>query len=150
MILDRLDKCSQYKGLHQGLDAGFAFLHQPGLADLPAGRHAIDGDRLYVMIVREDGRGHDGAKLEAHRNYIDIQLTLSGAEQIGWRATSECRDCTDPYTSERDLVFFGDRPETWLDVPPGKFAIFFPGDAHAPLGGAGALHKAVVKVRVEW
>jgi beta-galactosidase beta subunit len=35
---------------------------------------------------------------------------------------------------------------TWVAVPPGSFAIFFPHDAHAPLGGEGRVKKAVVKV----
>lgn len=150
MILDRLDLASRYYGTHPGFAAAFAALAQPGLAELPSGKHTIDGDRLYLMVNRDPGRGQDGAKLEAHRNYIDIQLTLVGQEVIGWKALEECKDCTETYTPERDVAFWSDRPESWFAVPPGKFAIFFPADVHAPLGGQGELLKIVVKVAVNW
>jgi len=150
MILDRLNQAARYHQTHPGFAAAFAALAKPGLAELPSGKHVLDGDRLYLMVNRDPGRGQGGAKLEAHRNYIDIQLTLAGQEVIGWKSLDECRDCSEPYTAERDVAFWADRPESWFAVPPGKFAVFFPADVHAPLGGDGDLLKIVVKVAVDW
>jgi biofilm protein TabA len=55
-----------------------------------------------------------------------------------------------PYTAEREVMLFADRPETWFVVKPGSFTIFYPQDAHAPLAGSGETRKAVMKVAVDW
>ena len=47
-----------------------------------------------------------------------------------------------------DIEFFFDPPQTYLALKPNMFALFFPGDAHAPMISDGAVHKCVVKVRV--
>lgn len=164
MILDRLSGWRRYALLHDGFTAAFQALAEPRTADLPAGRHMIDGDRLYLVIGREQGRGREGAKLESHRRYIDIQLTLAGQEEIGWLPLADClapvkrasslapSDGNDdePYDANRDIAFYSAPPETWLAMPPGTFAIFYPDDAHAPLAGRGHLVKAVAKVALEW
>ncbi len=148
MILDALTEWRRYATVHPDLPRAFEFLQRAGLASLAAGRHAIDGDRVYVLIDDRAGRGREGAQLEAHHKYIDVQLTIEGGEEIGWRPLAGCRRRAGEFDEGRDIGFFDDRPETWLAVPPGHFAIFFPTDAHAPLGGRGALKKAIVKIAV--
>jgi YhcH/YjgK/YiaL family protein len=144
MILDVLTEAGRYTSLHPAFARAFAFLASTDLASLPEGRTDIDGDRLFVILDRKDGRGHDAARLEAHRRYIDIQLTLSGAEEIGWTPLASCTAPDGTFDDSKDVGFFIGTPSTWLRVAPGSFAIFFPQDAHAPLGGRGALVKAMV------
>lgn len=144
MVLDQLTNASRYATLHPLFARAFAFLEN--VRTLPEGRHDIDGDRLYVLMQDADGKGHKAARLEAHRAYIDIQLTLEGIEEIGWSPLAACRPAD--FDSAKDIGFFDDRPHVWLTLPPAHFAIFFPSDAHAPLGGMGKLRKAVVKVAV--
>ncbi len=45
-------------------------------------------------------------------------------------------------------MFYADRPLAWIDLPVGKFMIFYPEDAHAPLAATGDNVKAVIKVAV--
>ena len=149
MILDTLAHAARYAGMHPGFAPAFEFLATADLAALAPGRHEIDGDRLYVSVDHKDGRGEDGARLEAHRRYIDIQLTIGGEEEIGWAPLASCVAPDGPFDETKDIVFFGDTPSAWVKVPPGSFAIFFPEDAHAPLGGHGRLKKAIVKIAVE-
>jgi len=146
MILDRLAAADRYAALHPAFKAAFEFLRRPGAAALPPGRIELDGPRLYVAIDHKDGRGREGARLEAHRKYIDIQFTVAGDEVIGWRPAADCTRRAVPYDPEKDIEFFADAPETWLAVPPGTFAIFFPEDGHAPLAGSGPVRKLIVKV----
>ena len=54
------------------------------------------------------------------------------------------------FDAARDVTFFSDRPDSWLSLPAGHFAIFFPDDAHAPLAGRGTLKKAIVKIAIDW
>jgi biofilm protein TabA len=146
MVLDTLALAGRYSALHPGFAAAFAFLTKTNLASLAAGRHDIDGDRIFVLIDHTDGRGRHGARLEAHRRYIDIQYTFEGMEEIGWTPVAACRPFAGGFDDAKDIGFFDDRPATWVSVPPGYFVIFFPDDAHAPLGGQGRLKKAIVKV----
>jgi YhcH/YjgK/YiaL family protein len=148
LVLDVLEQWTRYAHLHPAFTRAFAFLRETDLAMLPAGRHEIDGDAIYLSIDHVDGRGRDGARLESHREHIDIQLTISGDEQIGWRPLAACANPDGAFDATRDLGFYRDRPDTWLAVPPGTFTIFFPDDAHAPLAGSGPLRKAIVKIRV--
>jgi YhcH/YjgK/YiaL family protein len=148
MILDTLGNAARYAGMHPGFARAFEFLATTDFTALPPGRHEIDGDRLYVSIDHKDGRGEDGARLEAHRRYIDIQYTIEGDDRIGWMPLARCKAPDGPFDEKKDVVLFADRPTTWVAVPAGSFAIFFPHDAHAPLGGDGLLKKAIVKIAV--
>jgi YhcH/YjgK/YiaL family protein len=118
------------------------------LATLPVGRHSIDTDRVFLIVGQEIGRGAVQA-LESHRRYIDIQYVVDGVEQIGWKPTEGLAVASE-YDPERDIMFYHDVPTTWLTIPSGHFAIFFPADAHAPLGGTGPVHKVVAKILVDW
>jgi biofilm protein TabA len=149
MIVDHLQAAERYFSLHPGFRRGFEFLR--GLSADPAvGKHIIDGDRLYATIARDQGRGREKSLLESHRRYIDIQFVIDNADLIGWLPTARCERVSGAYAAEKDIGFFYDRPQTWLDLPAGYFAIFFPQDAHAPLAASGPIYKAVVKVAVEW
>jgi biofilm protein TabA len=148
MILDTLTNAARYRDMHAGFARAFAFLAETDLATLAAGRHEIEGDNMFVLIDHQEGRGNDRARLEAHRGYIDIQYTIDGQEEIGFAPLSACRKPAGPFDAAKDIIFFDDRPMTWVTVPPGQFAIFFPHDAHAPLGGTGLLKKAIVKIAV--
>ena len=150
MILDSLPQASRYEHLHPGFKQAFEFLTDPTLSGREAGKHELDGERLFVIIGHDPGRGRQGAKLEAHRRYIDIQYVVRGVDEMGWRSLADCQQTELPYEPARDVALFADAPEAWLRVPAGKFVVFWPQDAHAPLGGQGELMKAVVKVAVDW
>jgi biofilm protein TabA len=148
MIVDDLARAARYQGLHALFAQAFEFLRRPDLGALDDGKHAILGDRLLVIVARGQGRGREQSPLEFHRQYIDIQYVVEGTDCIGWLPTPSCQRVKNPYDADKDVGFFYDRPATWLTVSTGQFAVFFPDDAHAPLAGQGAVHKAVVKVAV--
>ena len=148
MVLDTLAAASRYAPLHPAFARAFAYLASVDLGGLAPGRNDIDGDAMFVILDRTDGRRREGARLEAHRRYIDIQYTVSGQEEIGWSPLASCATADGTFDETTDIGFFRDAPSTWLRVPPGSFAIFFPEDAHAPLAGHGALVKAIVKIAV--
>ena len=148
MIIDAGASFHLYTSLHPLFERAFEFLSDADLRSYPAGRHSVDGDRIYLVIDHVKGRGREGARLEAHRRYIDIQLTIEGDEEIGWMPLASCGAPSAPFDEAKDVCFFDARPATWLAVPEGTFAVFFPHDAHAPLAGRGALKKAILKVAV--
>jgi biofilm protein TabA len=148
MIIDAGAFSHRYTSLHPLFERAFRFLADSDLRAFAPGRHPLEGDRMYVSIDHVEGRGRDGARLEAHRRYIDIQYTIEGAEEIGWMPLAACGPPAGAFDDTRDVGFFEGRPTTWLAVPEGTFVIFFPEDAHAPLAGTGPLKKAIVKIAV--
>src|SRR3569833_2972041 len=149
MILDRIAEGQHYAPMHPLFARALAYLRDTDLKSLPIGKYELDGDRLFVLTQRPEGRTRAGAKLEAHRKYIDIQYVIEGNEAIGWRPTAECSQVELAYDSDRDVALFTDKPVSWFEVPPGSFSILWPHDAHAPLAAEGPVHKAVVKVAVD-
>lgn len=148
MILDRLDESRRYFPLHPHFARGFGLLTRSDLPSMPSGRHQVDGDALYLVIAVDEGRGQEGAVLESHRKYIDIQFVIEGTDYIGWRPVGECLHVRQPYDPSKDVALYGEKPLVWSPVTGQGFALFFPGDAHAPLGGTGRLHRAIVKVGI--
>ncbi|MCK5802273.1 MAG: YhcH/YjgK/YiaL family protein [Lentisphaeria bacterium] len=147
MILDKLDNAAHYCSCKPGFAKAFDFIAK-ALESMPEeGRYEIDGDQVYAMVQHCDGRGRDGAKLDTHRKYIDVQFTVSGREVIGWCALADCTPA-DGYDEEKDVELFGDASTAWIDLPEKHFAIFFPEDAHAPLAGEGKSIKIVVKIAI--
>ena len=149
MILDTLREGSRYAALHPDFARAFKFLSSAALAELPAGKHELDGERLFVIISHDPGRGRQAARLESHRKYIDIQYVVQGTDEMGWRPLATCTKIETPYDAARDVGFFAEAPESWISVGEGRFVIFWPTDAHAPLAGQGELIKAVMKVAVD-
>ena len=148
MIFDKLSNSTLYAPLHRHFEPAFSFLQRDDLAALEPGKYAIDDDRLFAVVDKEQGRKKGEALLEAHNKYIDIQLVVSGVDEMGWRSRDECIEPATEYSEEQDIQFFNDSPTTWVRTPPKHFAIFFPGDAHLPLMGDGLLHKVIVKIAV--
>ena len=149
MILDRIENASLYTAAHPGFAAAFDYLKTVDMATLADGKHAIDGERVFAIVATSAGRSRAGAKLEAHRKYIDVQYTVTGLDEIGMKPTADCRDVELPFDTERDVTLFTDAPEYWIALKPRTFVVFYPDDAHAPLGGEGDVRKVVVKVAVE-
>jgi len=150
MILDVVASEERLMQLHAGFGPALQYLRKTDLGQLPEGRQEIDGSRLYAMVIRGHGKGQKGAKLEAHRKYIDIQFSLAGSDVIGWKPAATCGDPEHPYDEKKDLQFFRDAADSWVTIPQGTFGIFFPEDGHAPMGCDGPIHKVVVKVAVDW
>ncbi|MBP7275320.1 MAG: YhcH/YjgK/YiaL family protein [Kiritimatiellae bacterium] len=112
------------------------------------GRHDL-AEGVYLLVSRPTGRGPSGARLEVHDRYIDVQFALEGRDGVGWKNRSDCRHPAPPEPPENDIAFFDDKPIAWAPLEGDTAGVFWPGDAHAPLGGEGIMRKAVYKVPVK-
>lgn len=147
MILDSLNNFELYNSIHPLFEKAFKYVIENG-DSAPLGKYEIEGDNLFVMFVEPDLKRAEDALLEAHINYIDIQIVLSGKEGFGWSPLNACTNPKDKYNTEKDIIFFTDKPQTIVEANAGEFVILLPNDAHAPLIGSGKSRKAIVKVRV--
>jgi biofilm protein TabA len=150
MILDTLDNCVRYFQIHPGFKEAFTFIQQAVLSKQfnPSKKELLGPNLIAIQEICE-GKTRHGAILEAHRKYIDIQYTFSGREEIGWKPFHDCKNISKPYDQEKDISFFGDSPAFWIPIPQGSFAIFYPDDAHAPLGCVETVNKIIMKVAVK-
>ena len=48
----------------------------------------------------------ENAKLETHKDYIDIQIPLSGTEIMGYTAAQDCLPVDAPYNAEKMTFTF--------------------------------------------
>ncbi|ACT48097.1 YhcH/YjgK/YiaL family protein [Methylotenera mobilis] len=148
MILDTITNAHRYANLHPLFAKVFAYIQSTDLYGLTPGKHAIDGDDLFVIIEHVQGRSRESTQLECHRKYIDIQLVLDGVDEMGWKSLTDCQNPVDEYSPAYDVQLFNAMPTAWIATPANSFCIFFPEDAHTALVGTGSIHKAVFKIAV--
>lgn len=150
MVFDQLVHADACAGLGPRIGAALRFLCSEHLADLPLGRHALDGERLFALV--QDNRTRPAAELrwEAHRRYIDVQCVARGVEQIGFAPLAAMR-VVQEYDAEHDIAFFEGAGE-FVTLAPGAFVMLWPHDAHMPGVACGApadVRKIVIKVAVD-
>ncbi|MDR1226409.1 MAG: YhcH/YjgK/YiaL family protein [Prevotellaceae bacterium] len=147
MIVDSLSNAKKYFSLNPHFEKAFNFLARQDLKNIAEGKYEIDGANVFATVMVREGLAPEAAKFEAHDSYVDIQLVLDGKEGFGWSRRADCKNVKDAYNADKDIIFFADKPDTYVETKPGQMAIFFPEDAHAPLVGSGQIKKMVVKVR---
>jgi len=148
MIIDTLSNASKYHSVHPRFAKAFEFILKQDLEKVEPGKYPIDGTDLHASVSLKNGVKAAEAKFEAHNNYIDIQVCPAGSEELGWKPRNTCKDPIGEYNTEKDVIFYSDRPDTYFELKAGQFAIFFPEDVHAPMIGTGPIKKLVVKVRL--
>jgi YhcH/YjgK/YiaL family protein len=148
MIIDTLENAKIYYALHPAFKEAFAFLCKSNPRELKDGKYELNGKKLFATVAVSNGRGKDDSKLEFHRKFIDIQYCVSGVDVIGWLSLADCFSVDQKYNKKKDFGILKDTPQAWFALTSGRFVIFFPEDAHAPLAGNGAVRKVVVKVAV--
>jgi len=149
MILDTLENFYNYRSLNTGFDKVIEFILRKDLKELPVGKYEIEGEKIFTIVDKGVGRKKEDSQLETHEKYIDIQLVLSGVDNMGWKAKAGCKLPSTDYDPKKDLQFFKDLPDIWFPCQNGMFIIFFPEDAHMPMISSDELHKVIVKVLVD-
>ena len=124
MIYDRLERLGQYRGLAANLDALIDFALTHDLNALAPGKNPVGDDCWISRNVAELSPGPD--LYERHREYIDLQIPLEEGEII----TVAPMEALDWPENDAETIFTHGDVGTPLDLTPGTFAIFFPGDAH--------------------
>ena len=141
MIFDTIGNLSTYRGISKNLDTAIDYLLSTDFDKVEDGKYEVDSREVHVAISTYDTKVEADAKTETHNNYIDIQYIIAGEECMKYAPKSECTPYV-AYNSEKDVEFFTSDDMVELVVSTGKYAIFFPQDAHKP-----AYHHSVHNVR---
>jgi len=149
MIYDRLENAAVYYSLHPFFPKAFDALRRLDWLQLPCGRHDIAGDDIFVNLAEYQTVLPDQGAWEAHQRYIDIQLIVSGEEQMG-HAFHHSLQIIEPYDAAKDVEFYSGAGQL-ITYRESTFAIYYPHDAHKPgliSASPGTVRKAVAKVRL--
>ena len=153
MIFDSVKNGWRYAGLGERFARAFAYLAETDWENTPAGRYEIDGSDVYVMVQENALKSWSEGRWEAHHNYADIQMVISGSESIGFCVADEADTPVEtPYAPESDILFYQEMEGERAVVRTGEMMVLFPEDAHRPCiiaeKGVTKARKAVVKVRL--
>ncbi|MEM8737491.1 MAG: YhcH/YjgK/YiaL family protein [Planctomycetota bacterium] len=150
MIYDTLDHAALYHGIHPGCAEAFAFLQGFDPAT-PDGRVDLRGDELFANVERYSTQPAATRRYEAHRAYLDIQAVFTGHEAVFVTPHTPDLETVEVYDTARDVGFHAATDASWVELLPGRFAMFFPQDVHKPVcavGGNSEVLKVVVKIRL--
>ena len=148
MVLDSLQNSAKYESLHPAFKEAFDFIKKTDFSKLEPGKIELRGKDLFVNFAEVTGKDADTAKMETHREYIDIQVAVQQDEQMGYIPTVDLKQPREDYNPVKDVQFFYDKAQVLLPVKVGQFAIFFPEDGHQPGIGEGTWRKVIVKVKL--
>ena len=90
MVIDRLENIEKYTLLHPLFEQAIDFLKSHDLHSLEIGKTELKGKDLLVNVAQTNPKEKENAKLETHKDYIDIQIPLSGTEIMGYTAAQDC------------------------------------------------------------
>ena len=133
MVVDRLENIEKYASLNPLFAQAIEFLKSHDLNALEVGKTELKGKELLVNVAQTKPKTKEDAKLETHRDFIDIQIPLSGTEIMGYTAAKDCVPADAPYNAEKDITIFSGLAESYIEVKPGRFAIYFQQGGHAPV-----------------
>ncbi len=150
MILDRIENLEDYE-LGGLFGKAIEFLRDNDLQALPVCKIKLAGGNIVVNVQEFTGKEEADCRMEAHRDFADIQIVYGGDETMGWKPADNCKDILTPYNEEKDVEFYKDKADSFVHVHSGQAAVFFPTDAHQPGIAPGQKYKKIiVKVRVRF
>ncbi len=149
MIIDTLANADRYISLHPLFRKAFDYIKNQNLQALEPGKFEID-DGLKATVFDKIGvtAAESAAKFECHNKNIDIQVCISGTEQVGWKPRNACSLQRGKYNVEKDVLYYDDTPDMYFQLTAGQYSIFFPEDVHAPMIGESSIKKLIIKVRL--
>ncbi len=146
MIVCPWKDLGRYAPIIPGLEEAMAVVAE--LTDLtPRTIPLSNGNK--ILVQAGPTKPWAGAELEAHRNYLDIQYIVQGAEVVGW-APLETLTLSGEFNTAKDKGMYAGLNDTML-IREGYCYVVYPEDAHAPgkhLDTPGEFVKLVVKLKV--
>ena len=137
-------------GLHPVLQQALTLAVAANLQEKTPGRYELQGDNIFMNVMQFATQSPEQKKAELHREYIDIQVLLSGEERILFGMTDSARQCEEMHVEDDYQLCSQIADEQAIVLKPGRFAIFMPGEPHKPgcvVQAPMDIKKVVIKVR---
>ena len=137
-------------GLHPVLQQALTLAVAANPQEKTPGRYELQGDNIFMNIMQFATQSPEQKKAELHREYIDIQVLLSGEERILFGMTDSARQCEEMHVEDDYQLCSQIADEQAMVLKPGRFVIFMPGEPHKPgcvVKAPMDIKKVVIKVR---
>jgi YhcH/YjgK/YiaL family protein len=128
MIIDKIAKLNRYVYV-PGVEDVIKFLSEGGYKNLEVGSYKISDVvtlKVQSYLTKEEP---DELLLEAHREYLDLQMTVSGSEIFLFQSIELGEEAV-PYNVQKDVEFFTAPYYNTTVLDGTNFAIVFPNDLH--------------------
>lgn len=149
MIFGQIDHIEQ--PLSHGVKVALDFASSHDLLQFEKGSHEIDGENLFVNIVEYETTSPKKRFWEAHKDYLDVHVPLSGEEQIDLNFISNME--IKGYEKASDFVSMEGNENASVIMTPGTYLVCDPQDAHrtavAYKGNPQRIKKAIFKVKID-
>ena len=112
------------------------------------GAYLTDDPAVRYNVMSYETKNDDASEYEVHRREIDVQVLLAGKETMKV-ASSSGLEITRPYDGQKDAGFVSGRLLAVHHAADDTFAVFFPGEPHAPCliwDGPSDVKKVVFKL----
>lgn len=149
MIYGNTNHMEAFDYLPKAIRDCFAYLKTHDLRSLEPGRYEIDGDKLFVNLSEYTTTDSEQRFWEAHREYLDVHVMISGTEQIDLNFIANLQQ--KPYEADKDFLPLEGNARGSVLLSEGDFLICYPNDAHkTAIAPATPEHvkKAIFKVKV--
>ncbi|MDU5156654.1 N-acetylneuraminate anomerase [uncultured Citrobacter sp.] len=137
-------------GLHPVLQQALTLAVAANPQEKMPGRYELQGDNIFMNVMQFATQSPEQKKAELHREYIDIQVLLSGEERILFGMTDSARQCEEMHVEDDYQLCSQIADEQAMVLKPGRFVIFMPGEPHKPgcvVQAPMDIKKVVIKVR---
>ena len=137
-------------GLHPDLQQALTLAVAANPQEKTPGRYELQGDNIFMNVMQFATQSPEQKKAELHREYIDIQVLLSGEERILFGMTDSARQCEEMHVEDDYQLCSQIADEQAMVLKPGRFVIFMPGEPHKPgcvVQAPMHIKKVVIKVR---
>lgn len=154
MVIESIEdvKVEQF-AYSKNIQKAIEFIKTHDLLALPSGKTIIDGDNVYVNRSSYIGKNIEDAKIEGHKNYLDLQLVIKGEEGMGYvDIRKEGLSVTFPYDAVKDRANYAGKVDGIVNLRSGFFALVFPNDLHQPCikTNDNMVEKAVFKIKIDF
>ena len=138
--------------LPRAIEKALHFLRATDFTTLPPGVVEIEGRTIFAQVLDLTTKKPHESRPEVHRRFLDIQFLAWGEEKIGIAIDTGNNEISESLLEQRDIIFYhGSENESFIEMTPGSYAIFFPQNVHRPAcikNKVSAIRKIVVKVAI--
>ena len=131
MIFDQISQMKNYVSTLPALKHVIDILESGKLDGMELGNHTTEYKYLRFNLFTYKTEKTEATEYEVHKKETDIQILLKGHEKMDV-ASRELLIETKAYDEDKDFFMVQGKKQNTYHARKGSFAIFFPGEPHAP------------------
>jgi YhcH/YjgK/YiaL family protein len=151
VIIDQIANIKNYIPLVSGLKKVIEILESGALKGAVPGKYTTDDPSIRYVVMAYTTKIEKTDEYEIHRKEIDIQILLKGSERMDLILPEPVKLAKE-YIAESDAGFVSGEKSVSYYASENTFAVFFPGEPHAPSlidGDPSEVLKVVFKIRCQ-